>query len=414
MKGDFVSRMGVRVAAVGAALVLLGACSSSSKTGQSSSTTIGTSGSAVASGRTVTIGVITDLTGPGSNTSQFTPDGIKAGVALAANEGYHIKYILADAATSPTQALSAAQKLVEQDHVFAIISVSSTLFGAEPYLLKAGVPVFGSGFDGPEWTDTKNTNMFTTAPTDYTKIYSTGGEFMKSQGVTKCATIGLSDSPSASQAAKNQNASCEKAGLPDPYLFLTKFGATDVGPMALGVKDSGADGVLFDISPVTGFGIAAVLQQLGAHMKAMVFGAGYGGDLLSNPAGVKAAQGYDFQTFLAPMELNTPATQLFAANLAAVGVNEDPTYGQQQGYQAVAAFMAGAKAAGGSTSQSDFIKATRGVTGFTVDGLLASPLSFADYSPPQLCYYVVKLTGDKFVPLSQKPYCGGVVGTAAS
>jgi hypothetical protein len=167
-----------------------------------------------------------------------------------------------------------------------------------------------------------------------------------------------------------------------------------------------------EISPTTGFGIASVLGSLGVKMKSILFADGYGGDLLSNPAGVKAAQGYDFESQIAPIELDTTATKLMAANLATAGVHTDPTFGEQSAYAATAAMAAGAAKTGPGVSQADFIPAMRAVTDFTIDGLVAAPIAFADYSPSSSCFYVVRLTGNQFVPLSKKAYCGGVVASA--
>ena len=47
----------------------------------------------------------------------------------AAKDGYKIKYVEADTGSSPTGALATAQKLVEQDHVFAVLAYSSATFG---------------------------------------------------------------------------------------------------------------------------------------------------------------------------------------------------------------------------------------------------------------------------------------------
>jgi branched-chain amino acid transport system substrate-binding protein len=397
----------VAVGAVGA--LLLAACGGGSSGGSG--------GSSTGASAPYKIGVLIDATGPGADLVSGTK-GVQAYVNYVNGNpskfnNVKLTTVVADDGTTAAGALSGAQKLVQQDHVSAIVSVSSVLYAAEPYLLHAGIPVFGSGFDGPEWNDQANTNMFTTAPMDYTKIYSTGGTFMKSQGVTKCATVGFSDSPSSSKAAQNQNTSCEKAGIPDPYIDLVKFADTDVGPIALNIQKSGADGLALEISPTTGFGIASVLGSLGAKMKAILFADGYGGDLLSNPAGVKAAQGYDFLTQIAPIELNNTATQLMSANLASAGVHEDPTFGEQSGYGATAAMAAGAKAAGPGASPATLITKSRQVTGFTMDGLLGTPLDFASYSPTTSCFYVVKLTKNKFVPLSQNAFCGGVVGTVS-
>jgi Periplasmic binding protein len=139
---------------------------------------------------TITVGVLTDLSGPGSNTSQFTPDGVKAGVALAASEGYNIKYVTADSGTNPTQALTAAKRLVQQDHVFAVIAESAVLFAASPYLASAGVPVIGGDYDGAEWLTTPS--MFSTFPyEDFTKVSTTTGQVAKLLGGTQRRHLGL-------------------------------------------------------------------------------------------------------------------------------------------------------------------------------------------------------------------------------
>lgn len=377
----------------------------------------GSSGGSSSSGGTYKLGVLVDQTGTQAALASGT-QGVDAYVKYVNDNpskfnNIKLTTVNVDDASTPQGALTGAQKLVEQDHVFAIVSLSSLLFAAQPYLLKAGVPVIGSGFDGPEWNDPANTNMFTTAPADYTKIYATNGTFMKSQGVTKCAAVGDSDSPSSSKSAQNINASCVHAGLPDPFTSLIKFADTDYGPIALDIKNSGADGVAFETAPQQAFGIAGTLEALGKKMKVILLADGYGGDTLASSAAVKAGQGFDFLTQLAPLELNTTATQLMKANLAAVGVNADPTFGQQVGYTSVAAFMAGATKSGSGASQADFTKSLRAVTSFTSDDLLAAPVDFSTYSPTTQCYYVVKLTGNKFVPLQQKPFCGGVVGTVS-
>jgi branched-chain amino acid transport system substrate-binding protein len=46
-----------------------------------------------------------------------------------------------DSASSASGALTAAQKLVQVDKVFAIINNTSFLFGAQPFLLKNKIPV---------------------------------------------------------------------------------------------------------------------------------------------------------------------------------------------------------------------------------------------------------------------------------
>jgi branched-chain amino acid transport system substrate-binding protein len=92
-----------------------------------------------------------------------------------------------------------------------------------------------------------------------------------------------------------------------------------MSPVALKMKSAGADGIYLGVVPNTGFALAAALRQIGVAPKAFVLATGYGGDLLSSSAAVTAAQGFEFASVGQPVEMNTPATQIFAKNLAAVG-----------------------------------------------------------------------------------------------
>jgi branched-chain amino acid transport system substrate-binding protein len=396
-------RIPVALALTAATALTLAACGGGSSGGGGSNSATGT----------YTLGVMFDATGPAAQPA--APKGVQAYAnyinSLGGIHGAKLKVVSVDTGSSPAGALVAAQKLVQQDHAYAIVALSSFFYGAQPYLLQHGIPVTGLGFDGPEWNDPKQTNLFSWSVINYNDVFSTLGTFFKSQGVTSCATLGYSDSPSATASAKGSQISCTKAGLKAGSLQLVKFDTTDVGPIALNIQKSGADGLYLPVEPSTGFGVAGVLQQLGVHMKSIVFPIGYGGDLLESPAGTKAAQGYTFFSEGTPQELNTPATQLQAKWMATAGIQGDPTFGEQLGWLSGSVFGAGVQVVGANASQADFIKALRAVTGFTAGGLLTPAVAFAEYSPAQQCEYALKLTGSKFVPLSDKPFCGTVVGT---
>jgi branched-chain amino acid transport system substrate-binding protein len=192
-----------------AACTALTACSSSGGSGTGS--TGGTAGS-----KTITIGVVTDLTGAASSGFITDVKGIQAYVnaanAAGGVNGYKIKYVVGDTTSTPTGALTAVQELVQHDNVFAIVEDSSVFYGAEAYALKAGIPVVGSAIDGPIWTDPKNTNLYSAVGVinlDYMQLAL--GQFMKAQGATNCASIGYSGSVSSQNSATNFVKSCQPA-----------------------------------------------------------------------------------------------------------------------------------------------------------------------------------------------------------
>jgi branched-chain amino acid transport system substrate-binding protein len=391
-----------------AASTALAACSSSG----SSNTSSGPN----ASSKTITIGFVTDLTGVASSGFLTSKLGIDAFLnhlnATGGVNGIKIKYILADTNSTPTGALTAVQKLVQQDNVFAIVENSSDFFGAEPYALAQGIPVVGSAIDGPYWGDAKDTNIFAAAgPTNENYYLAAQGQFMKSQGVTKCASLGYAGSPSSALAAAGFVKSCEAVGLKSGYLNTQfPFGSTNVGPIALAMKAAGVDGLYLPTVPSTSFALVEALHLLGAKLKAVLLPTGYGGDLLGSPAAIEAGQGIDFQPIGQPAEANTPATRQRAAALAAVGVTTDPTFAEQEDFLTLTAFAEGLKAAGANPTRQSFMAAMSKITNYDANGLLApEKLSFRDYTPSNGCLWVTTLKGTRFLVVPGTPLCSPVV-----
>jgi branched-chain amino acid transport system substrate-binding protein len=413
-------------AVVTAALLLLaGACSSSSKSSSASSTTTksgtsssGTSSSGGGSSTTYTLGVLADMTGPGAPSSDTLPIGVKAGIGLAAQEGYHINYVVADTATSTAGALAAAEKLVDQNHVFAVIANSSMTFAAAPFLAAHGIPVVGADVDAGEWLTDRN--MFSiTGTEDFTKVFSQFGTILKDLGVTNMATIGYGISPSSSDVAKGSAISAQDAGIKVGYLNANfPFGGTNVGPVALAIKSAGSNGLISPIIQNTEFALVQALRNEGVDLKAVLNSTGYGADLTAaGPGAQQVGQGQYFLTGYEPIELNTAATQKLASVMKTyAGFTGDPTFGEYQGYLALAAFVQGLQAAGPHPTQASFINAMLGINNFNGEGLYGShDLSFALsarglYSGVDNCAWVTQYLGTTFhlVP-GMEPICGQTV-----
>ena len=398
-----------------AACTALAACGSSGSSSSSSSPGPGASQSTGGS-KTITIGFVTDLTGVASSGFLTSKLGIDAYLNRINNaggvNGYKIKYILADTTSTPTGALTAVQKLVQQDNVFAIVENSSDFFGAAPYTLQQNIPVVGSAIDSPLWGDPKYTNLFASVGVvneHYTSVAP--GQFMKSQGATKCASLGYAGSPSSALAAVGFNKSCEMVGLKSGYLNTQfPFGSTNVGPIALAMKAAGVDGLFLPTDPSTSFALIVALHLLGVKLKASLLPTGYGGDLLASKPGVQAAQGIDFETIGAPAEANTAATQQRASDLAKVGVTGPPTFAEQEAYLALTAFVAGVKAAGSNPTKQSFMQAMSKITNYDAGGLLApEKISFRNYTPASGCLWVAQLRGQKFFVMPGTPICSQLV-----
>ena len=396
-----------RLVATAAALVLTAAaCGSSSKSGGSNGAT--------ASGHTYTIGVLTDLSGPAASGNLTVVQGIKAGQVLAAREGYNIKYVLADTQTTPTGALSGAQKLVEQDHVFAVIAHSALAFTATSYLTSHNIPVLGVAEDGTEWQTSKN--MFSVYGAVHTEAVSTtDGDFFKMEGVTTVGALGYSISPSSSESAQGAVKSGQAVGLKAGYVDAAfPFGSTNVQPIALAMKSAGVDGFTATVDPNTGYALITALRQAGVNLKAALLPTGYGGDLLqAGPGALQEAQNVFFTVTYEPVEMHTAATQQLQADLKTVGVTNEPTYAEYNGYLSVALFVKGLKAAGSAPTQASLITALSNIHDWDAQGLLGNhhiDINNRTTAGMTNCIWIVKLVGSAFqlVP-GADPICGHLV-----
>jgi ABC-type branched-subunit amino acid transport system substrate-binding protein len=418
------------VVVTAAVLIAVVGCSSSSTksgAGGSTSSTGAPSSSASSAGKpiNVTVGVLTDLTGPAASGNKTTEGGVKAGLVYAARHGVNVKYVVGDTATSPATALSVAQKFVTRDHVSVVIANSSLTFAASTYLTGKGVPVIGAGEDGPEWLTAKN--MFSVyGAVNTTKVADTLGNFYKSQGASIVGALGYSISPLSSEAAKASIKSAESVGLKNGYLNSNfPFGSTDVQPVALAMKSAGVDGLTATTDPNTAFALITALRQAGANVKVAILATGYGGDLLqAGPGALNQAQNVYFSLGFEPLEMQTAATKQFASDLTAAGVSGQATSAQYNGYTSIGLLVRALKATGGSTNSSALIGALSNIHDWDALGLFGShKLDLNNrtnvVSGVDNCLWVTKLQGSKFTLVTgADPICGktlpGVTVSASS
>lgn len=379
-----------------------------------------------AAGEPITVGVLADLTGPNASVFATTEAGVKARFALenAAGgvSGHKLEYVVADTTSTPPGVLSAAQSLVRGKNVFGVLGGSAQLYAAADFLRQQKVPVLATGISAPQFGDPSFGNMFAVTGSSSPRfaVVDTFGRFFKSQGVTKVGGLGYAQSAASTNAVKSWTEGAKAVGLEVSYLNTSlPLGTTDVGSIALQIKDSGVDGLVMPLVTSTGFAILAALKQLGVHLKSTVLTAGYGGDLLTSPPAVQAAQGIEFVAYAAPVELNTPATQTMRKALEAyAGVTTDPTNAQYWGWIAADAFIRGLKAAGPNATPASFTTALRQVHDYAAGGLFTE--ARVDFSQigvlgpgmgPGNCLYILRVTGQAFEPIpGATPACGQLTG----
>jgi branched-chain amino acid transport system substrate-binding protein len=383
----------------------------------------GESSGDTAAGGTVKIGLITSLTGAVGSTYATALNGVKARAeaqnAAGGINGTKVEYVVADDKSSPDGALAAAKDLVQNQDVAAVISVSSFISGAQPFLLQQKVPVIGGNFSGNDWADSKNTNMFASSgSTSYSQAATTLPKYLQEHGVQKLGMVAFAGSASSTLVVQSVAKASGSIGLNVAYQNDNlPYGSTDVGAIAIGIKDAGVDGMYLPVTPPTAFALLAALDQIGVQLKSVLLPTGYGNDLLSQPTAVEAAQGVSFQTVFAPMELETDATKTVASNFSEyAGVETIPGFADYQAYVATDAYLRGLEANDGSSDKASFIENLRRVNDYTAGGLFTQPVDFSQFGTvaggvgPGNCTYVVTLQGGAFVPDSAaSPACGDIV-----
>jgi ABC-type branched-subunit amino acid transport system substrate-binding protein len=366
---------------------------------------------------TITLGLITELTGPGAAVGTGMVRAAQARIdqenAAGGVHGRKIKLIVRDDATNPTTDSTDTADLISKG-VFGVIDDSAVTYGGYKLLQQAGVPVTGGAYDGPEWYQQPNTNMFSISGPGAAKDpqYDNFAVFAKHDGGTKCAALGYGISPSSQASASGFVLSCKREGLQSAFLDTTvPFGTVDVATLVLQIKASGANVLWLPLDGNTNFAIMTGLKQAGVKVKVVINATGYGQVLLNDTNSVPNAQGAWFLATGVPIESKTPATKAFQSALAKythyTGV---PDFTWYEGWGGADLMIKGLELAGKNPTQSAFIAALHKVTDYSANGLFG-PVSFSlsDFgkAPKTLCEYLVQLKGDAYAHPTK--VCGAIL-----
>jgi branched-chain amino acid transport system substrate-binding protein len=414
------------LAAAAAATLLSGvasACSSSSTTaaaGSSASNPAATSASSPASasgssqGKTITLGILTPLTGPVSSSfGQETIQGAQARIDLANADhelpnGEQIKLVSVDEGSSPQTSLSGTQQLVENDHVFAVLAAGAFFYGAYRWAAQQNEPVVGDGIDGPEWNSSQYPNMFAAfgSTDDSYPSYTGMPAFFKSQGGTSYCGVGY-NAPSTVGNGAAMAGSMKQAGVPVPYTnFGIAAGNANFTSIALAIKQAKCNVLGSQMTLGDTLNLITALRDANVSLKATFIQGGYGQDLLDQSSSLSAAQGVDMAAGYEPSSLNTTATKwmMSALKTYAGWTKPYPSAGAEWGWFTADTAIEGLKVAGANPTQQSFISNLRKVTSFNHEGLTC-PVDYAVFSNtnqqfPGNCTWMVKVEGSQFVSLT--------------
>jgi branched-chain amino acid transport system substrate-binding protein len=415
----------VRIRVLGAAVV-------TTLVGAVAMTGIGGAGAAAAfddgvSAKSIDIGYIFSKTGVAGSTFLNADKGCQARIdrqnAAGGVNGRKINVQMVDDQSGGANR-TAAQDLVQNKHVFGIVNNSSFGFLTYKFLLDAGIPTIGGGFDGTYYGEPGNENIISASGNVVNAngvTYDTLPKLMKKMGAKKVAALAYGISASSTAAAENlQKFAVPEVGLEAVYTNTTvDFGSTDVGPQVLGIKNSGADAVYLPL--VAGSNIAVVqgLAQNGVKMKSTVLATGYGQPLLDQPVSATFGPEVVMQTGYAPVELKTKATKRFQADLKKyAGYTGVPDYGIYTGYITCDLMILGLQNAGDPPTRAAFAPNLRKLKAYDQAGLSCRPIDISTETygeaSPTSCGWFVQVKDGKFVLFpNSKPVNGDLIGESA-
>ena len=374
----------------------------------------------------VTIGYITSQTGVAGSTFKNAPKGCQARIerenAKGGVNGRKINVEYVDDQSGGGN-LTGAQDLVQNKHVFMVVNNSPFAFLGYRFLLSAGVPMIGGGYDGVYYGDPGNEkiisasgNVVNVNGVSYTLI----PKVMKEMGATKVAALAYGVSASSTASAQNlQKLGVPAVGLKAVYTNTAiDFGTTDVGAPVLGIKNAGADAVYLPMVANSNLAVVQGLAQNGVKMKSEVLATGYGQDLLDQPAAKTFGPEVVLQSGYAPVELKTKATKQFQADLKKVGITGVPDFGAYTGYASCDLAILGLKNAGNPPVQANFSDNLRKLGSYDAAGLACQPIDISaatfGKAAPTSCGWFVQVKNGKFVPFPSngKPVKGELIAAS--
>jgi branched-chain amino acid transport system substrate-binding protein len=309
----------------------------------------------------ITLGSIQDLSGPLAGFGKQ----IRLGMMLRVDEvneqggihGRQLKLLIEDSAYDPRKAVLAAQKLVNQEKIFAMVAHLGTAqnMAAMPVQFEKNVVNFFPVTAAREMYDPFHRLKYAFATTYYEQMRIALPKLVKEKGAKKVCTI-YQDDEFGLEVLRGGEAGLKVVGMEFVEKTSFKRGATDFSSQVAKMKSAGCDLVVLGTIIRETIGTIGESRKTGFNPVFLGSSAAYT-DLIHKLGG-KAMDG-----LYATMAVQNPyldeASQpiRFWATKYKTKFNEDPTVFSVYGYLAIDAFIRAAQKAGPNLSTDSFIKA---------------------------------------------------------
>ena len=342
----------------------------------------------------ITLGSIQDLSGPIAGFGKQ----VRLGMLLRVDEineqgginGRKIKLIVEDSAYDPKKAVLAAQKLVNQDKIFAMVGHIGTAqnMAAMPVQFEKNVINFFPVTAAREMYEPWHRLKYSFAATYYDQMRTAVPKLVKDKGAKKVCTM-YQDDEFGLEVMRGAEAGLKTINMELAEKTSYKRGATDFSSQIAKMKSSGCDMVVLGTIIRETIGGIAEARKTGFNPTFIGSSAAYT-DLIHKLGG-KAMDGF-YATHTAQHPYLDEASQpiRFWANKYKTKFNDDPTVFSVYGYQLIDSFAAAARKAGPNLNTDSFIKTMDTMT-FPAD-IFGSPE--AKFGPK-------KRLGNEFSRLSQ-------------
>ncbi len=382
--------------------------------------------SAAATGSPIKIALITSETGEAAAEFQSSPQGFLARIDLQNAEGgvngHKIVPIVINDQGSLTQVATGTQQAISEGAI-GIVAVTPFFFGAYKYPQQAGIPVTGGAFDGPEWGEQPNTNMFDSdgaATSTAVPVNDGVGKFFKSKGGTVLAAYGYGVSPTSAHSAIGTAKSAKLAGLKVGVLDTSiPFGGVNFTTQVLAAKQAHINTLYAGLDNNSNFALVTALKQAGVKLKVAEFPTGYEPDIINTPAW-QSVQGVYFVSEFRPTSLPNPGTVQMANALLKYQnrpLKNFPTYNIYEAYLGADLMIKGLQLAGKNPTSAGVITALRGVKSYNGNGILPVSINYStDFgkAAPISCGWYMQAQKNGFVANSTQPTCGKTLSGTTS
>jgi branched-chain amino acid transport system substrate-binding protein len=342
----------------------------------------------------ITLGSIQDLSGPLAGFGKQ----IRAGMQLRVDElneqgginGRKIRLLVEDSGYDPKRAVLGAQKLVNQDKIFAMVGHIGTAqnLAAMPVQFEKNVINFFPVTAAREMYEPFHRLKYSFAATYYDQMRLAVPKLVKEKSAKKVCSI-YQDDEFGLEVQKGAEDGLKTMNLTMVEKTTFKRGSTDFSSQVARLKAADCDFVVLGTLIRETIGTIATARRTGFN-PTFVGSSGAYTDLIHKLGGPAMNGLYAAMTVQNPYLDEASQPIRFWANKYKTKFNDDPTVFSVYGYMVVDAFIGAARKAGNNLSTDSFIKA--------MDSMVIPPDIFGS---PEMRFTATQRLGSNVSRLSQ-------------